>query len=384
MAQQGLGRGSDAERRDFAGEFRQVGGPHLEDRVAEAELENVPGDALKGMRLAEAFLAPFLRLAALVAEGAQGFGLRGAELGRHLGAINFQLPRVGVAGRDALGFQQHGCSGFGLAQQGCVVPGFAGDRFAVWSRAGFDDVRKRGADVGGVESEAERDVANVQAEVAHAAVFAVEGDLPLPIDRLVRVEVAAVVEGGADFENLAELTGFHVVDDALDGGIEREFGRDSDLYLRVRSGNPGDFFCGFEVDSERLFREQVLSGFDDLPVDRQVQVVRHGDVDGVDVAIQQGREVVGGQGDGRHVLLEPFPRGRGRVADGGDDRLRRDTFEVEPPRRRAGELLPHEPTPNHAELESLYRHGASIRWGRFGLRALCFALCLALGGFGWP
>ena len=91
-----------------------------------------------------------------------------------------------------------------LAGQDRVVPRLAGDHLPVGSGTLGDDLGEQRAHVAGAPAEAQRQVHRVHAEVADAAVFAAGGDAALPVDRLVRVEVAAMPVAALDLEDAPE------------------------------------------------------------------------------------------------------------------------------------------------------------------------------------
>ena len=91
-----------------------------------------------------------------------------------------------------------------------------------------------------------------------------------------------MVEAGTDLEQLAEFAGRGDQERALGAGQEGELGAAADEAAGALRGG-GDAARGLEVDAEGLFGEEVLAGLEDVEVDGFVQIVRHGDVDDIDV-----------------------------------------------------------------------------------------------------
>ena len=102
------------------------------------------------------------------------------------------------------------------------------------------------------------------------------------------VEVRGVQEAGVDLDDLPErlLLDHAARVAAWPGrtGSGRCSGRRRRGCRRIASY---DGVVGRLVDPERLFAQEVFAGGDDVGVERLVQVVRHGAVDGVDVGIGQ-------------------------------------------------------------------------------------------------
>src|SRR5207253_157805 len=99
---------------------------------------------------------------------------------------------------------------------------------------------------------------DMQPQIAHHADLAAEFVLPLPVDRLRRIEIARVEEARADFEQATERAGAGELEHALCTGEEGEFGRDaheSPEALRLVTHAP----CRREIDPERFFGEQIFA-----------------------------------------------------------------------------------------------------------------------------
>ena len=196
----------------------------------------------------------------------------------------------------------------------------------------------------------------VHPEVAQAAVLAVEARLPLPVDRLVRVEVARVEEERPHLEHAPVPPLGDEAPDLLAARVERELGRAAHEQVGVAADLGVDRVVRGAVDAERLLAEQVLPGAQDVAEDLLVEVVRDGDVHRVDVVEDLG--VVRDQPRRRREPLVPREHVGIRVGDGGDDGARADRLEVRPPCGRAGELAAHQAAADdrEAELARRLRH----------------------------
>src|SRR3954454_25080871 len=87
--------------------LREVGRPHLQDRVREAELEDRPGDGCERRGAADLLALPQL-VPVTALEAPEVLRRRGAELDAAVEPEDLEAPRVRVAGRDALGLQRQG------------------------------------------------------------------------------------------------------------------------------------------------------------------------------------------------------------------------------------------------------------------------------------
>jgi len=68
----------------------------------------------------------------------------------------------------------------------------------------------------------------MHAEIAHTPVLPVEASTALPVDRLLRIEIARMEKQRADFEHPAEAAAPNPARNLLPAGIERELRRAAD------------------------------------------------------------------------------------------------------------------------------------------------------------
>ena len=179
--------------------------PHLQNGVAKANLEDRPRDDLEGRFVAHVDVPPDL-LAAGVVEQLEPLGILRRKSRRAARAQHLEIPRVLLAGGDPLRFQRHGkdlARGgiHGVAQQRGVVPRIAGGHLPAAIGPLRDDVREHGPHGSRNPTGAERDVAGVQPQIAHAAVLAVECGDTLPVQRLLWIEVAGVQKSRIHFQD---------------------------------------------------------------------------------------------------------------------------------------------------------------------------------------
>ena len=201
-------------------------------------------------------------------------------------------------------------------------------------------------------------MAGVQAQVAHHAVEAAEGHNPLPVDRLLRIEVAGVEKPGCQLDDPSQGAGIEQAAALLHGGEEGKLRRAAHEQVGPGGGRGEDRPIGRQVDPERFFAHQVLAGRDRRHIDLGVEVVRQGHVDGVDLGMGEQLAVIGRrQPDRIEPLGKPIAHGRTGVADRRDDGPGRRVGQVAPAGRGAGELASHQPPANDPPT-----HRASHRW----------------------
>ena len=99
--------------------------------------------------------------------------------------------------------------------QDCVVPGVAALPASVRGRPLGHDVLEHAKDPVRRPAESQWHVPRVQPEIVHNAGLAAVPCLPLPVDRLVDIEVTGVQEGTAGVDDPAQGAGSHVVDGCL-------------------------------------------------------------------------------------------------------------------------------------------------------------------------
>jgi hypothetical protein len=73
----------------------------------------------------------------------------------------------------------------------------------------------------------------MHAEIAHAPVLPVEAGTALPVDGLLRVEIARVEKEGADFQDAAEAAASNPARDLLPARVEGELRRAADEEVGV-------------------------------------------------------------------------------------------------------------------------------------------------------
>ena len=231
-----------------------------------------------------------------------------------------------------------------------VVPGIAVRDAALAVRALRVALLELGEDAGGLPAEAERDVAGMHAEVVEGAAFAAQGVHALPVGGLGRVEVAAVVEAGDDFEDTADRTGLREFEGALGAGEEGHLGAAAhEAAAGLHRGV--DAAGGGEVDAEGLFGEEVFTRGEDVAIELLMQVMRDGYVDDVDIRVGEERLVVGGLLRAGGDAIEPRERGGIEVGHGREDRADRDVREGAPAGESAGHFATHEAAADDADVD---------------------------------
>src|SRR5262245_61566309 len=120
----------------------------------------------------------------------------------------------------------------------------------------------------------------------------------------------------------------------------------------------GDDLIGLAVYAKRFFSQQMLAGAQDIHVEPLVEVVRHGAVDRLDVALGQQVVIVSVGPHSRQRLAEPGHRVGVGVADGDDLWPHADVTEMDPARGGAGELTAHQPAADDAKLDDALRRHA--------------------------
>ena len=174
--------------------------------------------------------------------------------------------------------------------------------------------------------------------VTHDADLAAEFVLPFPVDWLGRVEIARMMETAADFEHPAESASAHVADSFLCARKKRKLGRTADEPAKF-AGGVADFARRDEVDAEWLFREEIFAGTKHVEIERLVQVMRHGDIDDVNVrAGQKFRVVRGEEGRGGNGP-KPLQHRGADIRNTRKHRLRRHVLERTPAGKSASRFV---------------------------------------------
>ena len=232
----------------------------------------------------------------------------------------------------------------------------AGDRAASSVRTLRENVREDGPYVARQPARAQGKVECVHAEVAHAAVLAVPRGLPLPVDRLLRVEVARVEEERAHLEDAPEAAFRDPAGHPLSAGVERQLRGAAHEQVGVSVDLGRDRLERREVDPEGLLAEEVLAGPEDGRVELLVQVVGDGAVDGLHGIVGEELPVVGDEPRSRLEPLVPREHAGIDVADDRELRTDADVGEVNPARGRARELAAHEPASGEPEADDALSH----------------------------
>ena len=352
MAHFRLGGRKAAETAGQAAQLAHIRGEHLEQRIREPKLKDAPRD--DGVERPLPHHQPRPRL--LAAHGlriAHGVGVVGGEAGGHVQAVDLVLDRVGAAGGHALHLHLHGeavAGGvLGLAEQNRVVPRLAGHGRAVGAGALGHEVGQLGAHRQRADAQMEGQVLGVDAQVAHAAVVAVDGAHALPVDGLVQIHVRGMADGEARLDDAAEgplAVPFHHL---LHGGIVGKLAGAAHEHLRVFRHGGLDRLKARQVHAEGLFAQEVLARADHVAVDLRVQVVGHGTVHRLHLGVFQKLMVILIKIPGfRHALKprKPFGRGIARRHDHGAGQVAR---QVQPAHGHAGEFPSHQPAADDAE-----------------------------------
>jgi hypothetical protein len=126
-----------------------------------------------------------------------------------------------------------------------------------------------------------------------------------------------VEEAVADREDLAERAGLGSGDGALHAGKKRELGGDAHKAAEFVAF-VADAAGGGEVDAEGFLGEEVFAGAKHVEVEGLVEVVRHGDVNHIDVGAGEKHAVIGVEVFDRWHLAEPVEGGGVDVAHGNE------------------------------------------------------------------
>jgi hypothetical protein len=160
-------------------------------------------------------------------------------------------------------------------------------------------------------------VKGVHAEIAHASVLPVEAGTALPVDRLLRIEIARVEKERADFEHPAEAGVPNPTGDLLPTGVEGELRGAADEEVGMCLHRRRDCVVRRQVDSKRLLPQQMLSGLNGGDVDLLVQVVGYRAVHRLDRFVLEHLAVIAGEPRPRIEPLVPGEDVGVGVADDG-------------------------------------------------------------------
>src|SRR5690625_5982825 len=149
---------------------------------------------------------------------------------REFSTVDFQKPGVGVSRRNTFGGEEHRKllrTGIDLTGKSGVVPRFTRNHLAFAIGPLPDDIGEHGVDMIRYPSETERQVKDMHTQIPHAAILAIDLHHPLPVDHLLRIEIAAVPETCFDLHDLSKaLISDHLVDSVRAGAV-RSVGRAS-------------------------------------------------------------------------------------------------------------------------------------------------------------
>ena len=284
---------------------------------------------------------------------AHGVRVVGGEAGGHVQAVDLVFDGIGTAGGHALHLHLHGeavAGGvLGLAEQNRVVPRLAGHGRAVGTGALRHEVGQLGAYRPRADAQMEGQVLGVNAQVAHAAVVAVDIAHALPVDGLVQIHVRGMADGEARLDDAAEgalAVPFHHL---LHGGIVGKLAGAAHEHLRVLRHGGLDRFKTRQVHAKGFFAQKVLARADHVAVDLRVQVVGHGTVHRLHLGVLKQLAVILIEIPRvRHALKprQPLWRGIARRHNHGAGQVAR---QVQPAHGHAGKLPSHQAAADDAE-----------------------------------
>ena len=249
------------------GELVEERGPHLEDRVGEAELEDRAGDrrvrrdSSRGRSSATPARRPARSPSAAASSGASSCTRSSPRCRRSRSPRCSSRRARSASSRSAAGTSRRRLD---LAEQHGVVPGVARHRLARPVRAARgrrwrgSRARSRGAQPA---RSGRWSACMPRSPMQPYSPF--EARDPLPVDRLARVEVARVQEQRAHLDHAAEAAARAIQRaTCLAARVEGQLRRAADEQLRVRAIARVDRVVRGEVDPERLLAEQVLPGLE--------------------------------------------------------------------------------------------------------------------------
>ena len=181
----------------------------------------------------------------------------------------------------------------------------------------------------------------MEAEVVHHAGLAAEFVLALPVDGFGRIEIAGVQERATHFEQATEGAAAGQLKRALGAGQKGELRRDADEAAEFVGLVP-DAAGGGEVEAEGFLGEEIFAGAEHVEVERFVDMVRHGDINGVDVGPGKKHAVIGVEMADRRDLAEPVESGGVDVTDRDELGAHGTIKEGEPTPKGGGDLAAHQ------------------------------------------
>ena len=161
-------------------------------------------------------------------------------------------------------------------------------------------------------------------------------------------------------ENLTESTRRGVGDSTLGAGEKRHLARDS--HERVtRVDRCDDVLRSGEIDAEGLLSEEVDAGLRNGDVQLLVQVVRHSQVQHVDVVTSDELTPVLGECLDSRDAAEPLTGGRVRVSDGNNAWSRGMINELRPTSADDSQFAAHQSTADDPDADGTRSHDAPAR-----------------------
>src|SRR5215469_358986 len=153
-----------------------------------------------------------------------------------------------------------------FAKYRCIVPRPAGNQVSTRIRPFPDNLAELGFYPTRKPAESKGDMEGMQPQITHAAIFAVVLDHAFPINRFFRIEIRRVEDAALDFYDLAEIFFQQSTDDGHSPRKERKFRRAANKDVRVLFDNAQDRAISVQIDTERLFSEQVFPCLNDVRI----------------------------------------------------------------------------------------------------------------------
>ena len=193
-------------------------------------------------------------------------------------------------------------------------------------------------------------MAGMHAEIIERAALATGSVDTLPVSRLGGIEITAVMETRDDFQDTADFT--------LAGDFKSTLGAWKEGHLRTAAHEAAARFHGIqnapgrrEIDTEGFFGEEILAGREHVQIELFVQIVRHGDIDDIDLGIGEQFLVVRGLLGAGGDAVKPRKRGRIQIRDRDENGAHSDVHEGAPAREGAGHFTAHEAAADDADAD---------------------------------